>query len=40
MNMGIFSKIRDGLRKTRDAIFGKIDLMLKSFTKIDEELFE
>ena len=38
--MGIFSKIRDGLRKTRDAIFGKIDLMLKSFTKIDEELFE
>lgn len=38
--MGIFSKIREGLRKTRDAIFGKIDQMLKSFTKIDEELFE
>lgn len=38
--MGIFSKIREGLRKTRDAIFGRIDQMLKSFTKIDEELFE
>ena len=38
--MGIFHKIREGLRKTRDAIFGRIDQMLKSFTKIDEELFE
>lgn len=38
--MGIFSRIREGLRKTRDAIFGRIDMMLKSFTKIDEELFE
>ena len=38
--MSIFSRIREGLRKTRDAIFGKIDQMLKSFTKIDEELFE
>ncbi len=40
MYMSIFSRIREGLRKTRDAIFGKIDQMLKSFTKIDEELFE
>ncbi len=38
--MSIFTRIRDGLKKTRDAIFGKIDMMLKSFTKIDEELFE
>ena len=38
--MGIFDRIREGLRKTRDAIFGRIDQMLKSFTKIDEELFE
>ena len=36
----IRDKIRDGLRKTRDAIFGRIDTMLKSFTKIDDELFE
>ena len=38
--MGFFSRIREGLRKTRDAIVGRIDAMLKSFTKIDEDLFE
>ncbi len=38
--MGIFLKIKDGLKKTRDAIVGRIDTMLKSFSKIDEELFE
>ena len=38
--MGFFEKIRDGLKKTRDALFGRIDKLLKSFTKIDDELFE
>lgn len=38
--MGIFSKIRDGLKKTRENISGQISLMVNSFTKIDEELFE
>lgn len=38
--MGFFSKIKQGLKKTRDAVVGQIDTMLKSFTKIDEELFE
>lgn len=38
--MGFFSRIREGLKKTRDAIVGRIDAMLRSFTKIDEELFE
>ncbi|MBQ9673790.1 MAG: signal recognition particle-docking protein FtsY [Ruminococcus sp.] len=38
--MGLFKKIRDGLKKTRDSVVGQIDSMLKSFTKIDEELFE
>ena len=38
--MGLFSKIKEGLKKTRDAVMGQIDSMLKSFTKIDEELFE
>ncbi len=38
--MGLFSKIKDGLKKTRNAVVGQIDSMLKSFTKIDEELFE
>ncbi|MGN0469588.1 MAG: signal recognition particle-docking protein FtsY [Acutalibacteraceae bacterium] len=38
--MGFFAKIKEGLKKTRDSIVGKIDSVLKSFTKIDEELFE
>ena len=38
--MGFFSKIKEGLKKTRDAVVGPIDSMLKSFTKIDENLFE
>ena len=38
--MGLFSKLKEGLKKTRDGIFGQIDSMLKSFTKIDNELFE
>lgn len=38
--MGLFSKIKEGLKKTRDKVVGQIDSMLKSFTKIDEELFE
>ncbi len=38
--MGLFKKIKEGLKKTRDSIVGRIDTMLKSFTKIDEELFE
>ncbi|MBR2279429.1 MAG: signal recognition particle receptor subunit alpha, partial [Ruminococcus sp.] len=38
--MGIFSKIKEGLKKTRDSVIGQIGSMLKSFTKIDEELFE
>ncbi|MEE0858373.1 MAG: signal recognition particle-docking protein FtsY [Acutalibacteraceae bacterium] len=38
--MGLFNKIKNGLKKTRDAVVNQIDSMLKSFTKIDEELFE
>ncbi len=38
--MGLFSKIKAGLKKTRESVMGQIDSMLKSFTKIDEELFE
>lgn len=38
--MGLFSKIKEGLKKTRNAVAGQIDSMLKSFTKIDDELFE
>ena len=38
--MGLFKKIKEGLKKTRDSVIGQIDSMLKSFTKIDDELFE
>ena len=38
--MGIFQKIRDGLKKTRDSLMRGLRRMLGSFTKIDEELFE
>lgn len=38
--MGFFEKIKQGLKKTKEGIFGKIDSFFKSFTKIDEELFE
>lgn len=38
--MGFFSKIKEGLKKTRDGVVGQINTMLRSFTKIDEDLFE
>lgn len=38
--MGFFSKIKEGLKKTRDNVVNQIGSMLKSFKKIDEELFE
>ena len=38
--MGLFDKIKEGLRKTREAVSRQISLMLHSFTKIDEDLFE
>lgn len=38
--LGIFSKLKQGLKKTKVSIVGQIDSMLKSFTKIDEALFE
>ena len=36
----MFQKISAGLKKTRDSVVRQIDSMLKSFTKIDEDLFE
>lgn len=38
--MGLFKKIKDGLKKTREGVFGQIGSLIKSFRKIDEELFE
>ena len=38
--MAFFDKLKSGLQKTRKSISEKIDTVLGSFTKIDEELFE
>lgn len=38
--MGLFTKIAEGLRKTRDSFLGGLQKIFNSFTKIDEELFE
>ncbi len=38
--MGFFSRIKEGLKKTRDTMMGKIDEVIHSFKKIDEDFFE
>lgn len=38
--MGIISKIRAGLQKTRSSIADSVNSIINSFTKIDEEFFE
>ena len=38
--MGFFSKIKEGLKKTRNSIAESVVSVINSFTKIDEELFE
>ncbi len=37
---GFFSKIKSGLKKTRENIISGVENVLKSFTTIDEELYE
>ena len=38
--MGLFSKIREGLRKTKESMVNGMQRVVNSFTKIDEDLFE
>ncbi len=38
--MGFFSKIKEGLKKTRSSIVESVNSIVNSFTKIDEEFFE
>ena len=38
--MSIFDKIRGGLKKTRDNISAKVNGVLASFKKIDEDFFD
>lgn len=37
---GFFAKIRDGLRKTKDAMMSRMQQVLGGFTKIDDDLFD
>ena len=38
--MGFFSKIKQGLEKTKNSIVNSVNSVINSFTKIDDELFE
>ncbi len=38
--MGFFDKLKEGLKKTKDSLVGKVELLVNSFTKIDEDFFE
>ncbi len=37
---GFFSRLKEGLTKTRDALNDKVDSVLKVFKKVDEDLYE
>ena len=38
--MAFLDKLKAGLKKTKNALFGQIDEVLKAFVKVDEELLE
>ena len=38
--MGFLSKLREGLGKTRDALMGGIESVMRSFVKIDEDFLD
>ena len=38
--MGFLDKLKSGLSKTKNAIFGQINNVLKSFVRVDEDLLE
>jgi len=38
--MGFFDKLKAGLTKTKEAVFGQMNEVVKSFRKVDEELLE
>ncbi|MBO4220641.1 MAG: signal recognition particle-docking protein FtsY [Clostridia bacterium] len=38
--MGFFERLKSGLTKTRDSVFGKIDSFFKSFSKVDEDVLD
>ncbi len=38
--MGFFDKLKQGLVKTKNAVFGQVNEVIKNFRKVDEELLE
>ena len=38
--MGFFYKFAEGIKKTRDSMMSKVNSLINSFTKIDEDFFE
>ena len=38
--MGFFDKLKEGLAKTKNAVFGQVNDVVKSFRKVDEDLLE
>ena len=38
--MGFFDRLKAGLSKTKNAIFGKLDQLFKSFSVVDEDMLE
>ncbi|HBI51564.1 MAG TPA: signal recognition particle-docking protein FtsY [Ruminococcaceae bacterium] len=38
--MGFFEKLKEGLKKTKDSFVAKVETLVNSFTKIDEDFFE
>ncbi len=38
--MGFFDKLKSGLTKTKESIFGQVNSLFKKFVKVDEELLE
>jgi fused signal recognition particle receptor len=38
--MGFFSKLKEGLKKTKDSVFGQVHDLFKNMRKVDEELLE
>ena len=37
---GFFTKLKNGLKKTKDGFVNKVELLINSFTKIDEDFFD
>ncbi len=38
--MGFFDRLKEGLSKTKNAIFSQVDNLFKSFVKVDEDMLE